>query len=79
MQDKATDVYKLGLAILRCLNPGRAPPPCGTRAGWSAKLDAAGVDLIARAVGQDPAKRPTAKELYVYLRGVVASGSRRPR
>ena len=27
IQDKATDVYKLGLAILRCLSPGKAPPP----------------------------------------------------
>ena len=72
MQDKATDVYKLGLAILRCLNPGKNAATMRDPGRVAGKLDATGVDLIARTVGPDPDKRPTAKELYAYLRGVVA-------
>ena len=73
MQDKATDVYKLGLAILRCLNPGKGAATMKDPSRLVGQLDQAGVDLIARALDQDPARRPTAKELYAYLRGVVAS------
>jgi hypothetical protein len=72
MQDKATDVYKLGLAILRCLNPGKGAATMRDPGRVAGKLDATGVDLIARAVNPDPDERPTAKELYAYLRGVVA-------
>jgi hypothetical protein len=73
VQDKATDVYKLGLAILRCLNPGQGAATGRDPARVRGKLDAAGIALIARAVDPDPAKRPTAKELYAYLRGIVAA------
>ena len=72
VQDKATDVYKLGLAILRCLNPGKGAATMRDPGRVAGKLDGTGVDLIARAVDQDPAQRPTAKKLYAYLRGVVA-------
>jgi hypothetical protein len=72
LQDKATDVYKLGLAILRCLNPGKNAATMRDPGRVAGKLDATGVDLITRAVDPDPARRPTAKELYAYLRGVVA-------
>ena len=73
VQDKATDVYKLGLAILRCLNPGKGAATMRDPNRVAGQLDQAGVDLIARTVDRDPARRPTAKELYAYLRGVVAS------
>jgi hypothetical protein len=72
VQDKATDVYKLGLAILRCLNPGQGAATMRDPARVNGKLDAAGIALITRAVDPDPARRPTAKELYAYLRGIVA-------
>jgi hypothetical protein len=72
-QDRATDVYKLGLAVLRCLNPGKGAATMRDPKRVSGQLDQAGTDLITRTVGQDPARRPTAKELYAYLRGVVAS------
>jgi hypothetical protein len=39
----------------------------------AAKLDATGAALIARAVETDPAGRPTAKELYAYMRSLVAA------
>jgi serine/threonine protein kinase len=73
LQDKATDVYKLGLAILRCLNPGKSAATMRDPGRVTGKLDATGSALIARAVETDPASRPTAKALYAYLRGLVAS------
>jgi hypothetical protein len=72
LQDKATDVYKLGLAILRCLNP-ESPATMRDPSQVAGKLDATGAALIARAMEADPAGRPTAKELYAYMRGLVAS------
>lgn len=73
MQDKATDVYKLGLAILRCLNPGKGAATTRDPGRVAGKLDSTGAALIARAVDTAPARRPTAKELYAYLRGIVAA------
>ena len=73
VQGKATDVYKLGLAILRCLNPGKGAATMRDPTRVAGKLDATGATLIAGAVDTDPAKRPTAKELYAYMRGIVAS------
>ena len=73
VQDKATDVYKLGLAILRCLSPGKGAATTRDPGLVAGTLDATGADLVARTVDPDPAMRPTAKELYAYLRGIVAS------
>jgi hypothetical protein len=72
-QDKATDVYKLGLAILRCLNPGKGAATMRDPNRVAGKLDLSGTALVARSVSPDPDTRPTAKELYAYLRGVVAT------
>jgi serine/threonine protein kinase len=77
-QDKATDVYKLGLAVLRCLNPGQGAATMRNPNRLAGKLDPAGAALIARAVDKDPAKRPTAKELYTYLRSLVVSRTSPP-
>jgi hypothetical protein len=74
VQDKETDVYKLGLAIMRFLNPGVEDVSTKTDSRLIAgKLDSAGAGLVQRAVGADRSARPTAKELYAYLRGVVAA------
>lgn len=78
MQNKATDVYKLGLAILRCLNPGKGAATMKDPSRLVGQLDQAGADLVARALDRDPDRRPTAKELYAYLRGVVASRTSPP-
>jgi hypothetical protein len=67
MQDTLTDVYKLGLAILRCLSPGKGAGTATNPARLAHELDAVGLDLVARAVGADRGARPTAKELYAYL------------
>jgi len=68
---KATDVYKLGLAVLRCLNPEGAGATIKDANRLDGQLDAAGVALIARALSPDPALRPQAKELYHYLKAAV--------
>jgi serine/threonine protein kinase len=67
VQDTVTDVYKLGLAILRCLSPGKGAASATSPARVAQELDAAGLDLIARAVGSARRARPTSKELYAYL------------
>jgi serine/threonine protein kinase len=73
LQNKATDVYKLGLAILRCLNPGKSAATMRDPSRVAGKLDATGAALIARAVETDPVGRPTAKALYAYMRALVAA------
>jgi hypothetical protein len=72
LQDAATDTYKLGLAILRCLTPGKGASTAKRPERLSGSgLDAEGVQLVARALGDDPDARPTAKELYACLRALV--------
>lgn len=77
LQDTATDVYKLGLAILRALTQTmQAKDPAPIIAGQA--VDAAGAMLIARAVDGTPGVRPSARELYDYLQRVVALSARPP-
>jgi hypothetical protein len=68
---KATDVYKLGLAILRCLSPEGAGATIKDPKHLAGQLDAAGLALITRALSPDPALRPPAKELYHYLHAAL--------
>jgi hypothetical protein len=77
LQTEATDVYKLGLVILRALtqtvqarDPGRIVVGQG--------VDATGAMLIRRAVDRTPSVRPTARQLYDYLQHMVASIARPP-
>ena len=67
VQDTVTDVYKLGLAILRCLTPGKGAASSRSATRLAAELDAEGIALVTRAVRADRGGRPTAKELYGYL------------
>lgn len=72
LQSEATDVFKLGLAIIRALVlKQQAKDPAKLLVGR--ELDAAEVMLLARAVNPNPGIRPTAKELYAYLQQVVAA------
>jgi serine/threonine protein kinase len=73
LQDAETDCYKLGLAILRCLTPGKGASTSRNPTRITSELDAAGRTLIQRAVSPDRAARPTARELYRYLKARVAS------
>ena len=72
LQDAVTDAYKLGLAILRCLTPGKGSSTTRSSDRLGHDLDPAGTRLVARALSADRTARPTAKELYAYLYGVAA-------
>ncbi|HEX5407647.1 MAG TPA: hypothetical protein VFX16_35705 [Pseudonocardiaceae bacterium] len=67
LQDERTDVYKLGLCIIRGLQQGRGVSQTRDPAGLTGKLDAHAIAVITRAVGADRARRPTAKELFDCL------------
>jgi hypothetical protein len=70
LQDETTDVYKLGLAVLRCLVPGRNASTRRSPRKLQRVLDPTGFALISNALS-DPARRPAARELYRYLRHTV--------
>jgi hypothetical protein len=71
-QDDVTDVYKLGLAILRCLTPGKGVTSTRNPGRLTDQLNAKGIALVKRALGANRADRPTAKELYAYFYEVVS-------
>jgi hypothetical protein len=66
LQDTVTDVYKLGLAILRGLTPGKHASTRKSARRLCDVLDPSGLDLVSKALG-DRAQRPSARELYRYL------------
>jgi hypothetical protein len=72
LQDTVTDVYKLGLAILRCLTPGKGAATSRNVTRLAGELDSEGVDLISRALSADRTSRPTATDLCLYLDRVVS-------
>lgn len=72
LQDCISDVYKLALAIVRCLTPGKGASQARSINRIVDELDASGRDLLARALSSDRTARPTAKEIYAYLHGVVS-------
>jgi hypothetical protein len=76
-QDTATDVYKLALAVLRCLAPGKGAMSSRNPDRLDGRLDDTGIELIRRALG-DHDQRPTAKEMYAYFYSVVSAIVRPP-
>lgn len=72
LQDTLTDTYKLGLAILRCLTPEKGASSTRAVGRLVGELDADGTDLIARALSENREYRPTAKDLYSYLKRLVS-------
>ena len=79
LPSRATDVYQLGLAIVRCLTPGPGASSARSVERLADLLDPAGTGLVTRTLAADPAQRPTAKELYRYVRGVVSARVAPPR
>lgn len=71
LQDTVTDAYKLGLALLRCLTPGKGAASGTSVIRFHGELDTTGINLVARALSADRGSRPTAKDLYDYLYRVV--------
>lgn len=67
----ATDLYKLGLFVLRCLSPG-ARGSTRTDPEWAApRLDDVGMNLLRRALGTDPSARPSADEWWRHLSALL--------
>jgi serine/threonine protein kinase len=66
-QDTVTDVYKLGLAVLRCLTPGKHASTRTSPRKLQGVLDPSGYELIKDALSNRD-ERPSSKELYCYLR-----------
>ncbi len=74
VQSVESDRYKLGLLVLRVLAPaGDGLDRSREASRASGVLDEVGQRMLDRALGDDPAARPTAGDWYGYLRGVVAS------
>ena len=67
-QDAGTDVYKLGLAILRCMSPGKGATSSRKVSRLGTQLDTEGTDLVAQALSADRGIRPPARVIYAYLR-----------
>ncbi len=70
LQDKQTDVYKLGLCVIRGLARGPGVTQISSPTNNSmipGLLDQTGIDLLERAVGADRSRRPTAEDLKDYL------------
>jgi hypothetical protein len=67
LQDDRTDIYKLGLCIIRGLQQGPGVTQAKNPTGLVGKLDAHTIDVITRAVGADRERRPTAKDLFDCL------------
>jgi serine/threonine protein kinase len=71
--DDVTDVYKLGLAILRCMTPGKWAASDRSVSRLNGELDAEGTTLLDNALSGTRASRPPAKQLYSYFRRIVAA------
>jgi hypothetical protein len=70
LQDQSTDVYKLGLCVIRGLAVGKGATQPNNPASpmmIPGLLDQVGIDLLNRAVNADRANRPTAEEIKDYL------------
>ncbi|WP_146175102.1 hypothetical protein [Umezawaea tangerina] len=75
----ATDHYKLGLFILRCLSPGTGSSVKTDPDAAAARLDTEGMAMLRRALGSNPADRPTAREWEVRLRRLLGESLVPPR
>ncbi|QNE20762.1 hypothetical protein F1D05_26180 [Kribbella qitaiheensis] len=71
LQDCQTDVFKLALATLRGLTPGRMVSTARNVKRLDGILPPNGIELVRRALSPNRSERPTAKELFVYLADTV--------
>jgi hypothetical protein len=65
--NRSTDLYKLGLLVLRALTPGDQGSTRRNPMTAAGALDQAGLDMLVRALGQVTTARPTAREWTVHL------------
>jgi hypothetical protein len=64
---KATDCYKLGLFVLRCLKPGDQGSTNVEPANAANVLEATGVALLAETINGPAEQRPSARDWFRYL------------
>lgn len=76
---RGSDLYKLGLFILRCLTPGKFGSVRVDPAAVGGKLDATGLAMLTRAVGDVVNDRPSAREWQLYLRKLLGEAVAPPR
>lgn len=76
---RATDLYKLGLFILRCLTPGQFGSIRVDPAAVGGELDPTGLAMLRRALGPAPNDRPSAREWLSYLRKLLGEAVAPPR
>ncbi|WP_143467215.1 hypothetical protein [Lentzea kentuckyensis] len=76
---RASDLYKLGLFVLRCLTPGPGTSVCTDPDTIGGALDSQGLAMVRRALGPDLAARPLAREWEVYLRRTLGEPVAPPR
>ena len=72
-QDARTDVYKLGLCVVRCLSRGRKATQLKSADHLTGTLSPECLDVIKASLSQDPDQRPTAKQLYQALNDFIVS------
>ncbi|WP_299046151.1 protein phosphatase 2C domain-containing protein [uncultured Actinomyces sp.] len=70
-QDTRTDVYKLGLCVVRCLSRGHGATQLNSADHLSDLLSPECLDVVKASLSQDPDQRPTAKQLYQALNNFV--------
>jgi hypothetical protein len=75
---QATDLYKFGLFVVRCLGPGHMASVSRDPARADAVLDSQGRALLRAALHHEPAHRPTAQMWGRYLDQVLTGRSARP-
>lgn len=77
LQTSVTDIYKLGLLILRTMGPGKKG---GTTRdlGRISHFEAELVDLVRRMTATDPGDRPTARDVVATLTNVIQSRIKPP-
>lgn len=73
LQDTKTDVYKLGLCVVRSLCRGVGATQVRTIKAIEPYLDADSASCLRAALEANPAARPTAKQLYIALASFVKS------
>jgi hypothetical protein len=76
---RPTDLYKLGLFVLRCLTPGHNCSINRDPDRARGVLDTHGLALLTAAVGRDPGGRPSAEEWHRYLRRALGETLAPPR
>ncbi|GAA2962453.1 serine/threonine protein kinase [Actinokineospora diospyrosa] len=75
LPSQATDLYKLGLVVLRCLAPGAGGSVSRDLSRAADVLDREGRGLLAAALGRDAAARPSAQTWGRYFDRVLAGVS----